>query len=213
MKSDMLVVVFSPRATTQSRRLCQTLVRELESHGLPAVSCEDPAEVYRNIGQCIERDSRMATQVVLLGAAPQNHAVAAYLRTVFPGTVVLLVYGMGTEAELISYFQQGIDAWAPAHAPVALLVSMLLSLVRRQSSWRAKGNGVKQTVMSGTWTLDEQGWKLINPLGQGIALTTSERAFLVTLLSAPDQRATHEELIAAINGIRQSELGPKAHTE
>lgn len=54
------------------------------------------------------------------------------------------------------------------------------------------------TEVNGSWSFADQDWMIVNPKGQRIFLTTGERAFLVTLLNAPDQRASHADLIAAV---------------
>src|SRR5690606_28199266 len=52
---------------------------------------------------------------------------------------------------------------------------------------------------SAVWSLPEQAWILASPEGKRIALTTGERAFLMALLAAPNQRAAHADLISAVN--------------
>jgi DNA-binding response OmpR family regulator len=51
----------------------------------------------------------------------------------------------------------------------------------------------------GGWRLDEQAWVLVDPAGMRVPLTTGERAFMLTLFNAPERRAKHADLIAAID--------------
>lgn len=204
MKSDISVVVLS-----SSRKKKQALVVMLAEYGWRTHSCEEPAEVYRHVRQLTESSAAAVLPVLLIltDIDARSRTVMSCLRALFPDTAILLLNGDGTDPTLADCFQMGVDLWAPETASVELLVAMLLGLARRQAAWQNKTRRLVAAPgkASGRWVLDEHGWRLLSPNGVGVPLTTSERTFLVTLLSMPDRKASRELLLQAMQGLSEAE--------
>src|SRR5690606_25222893 len=56
------------------------------------------------------------------------------------------------------------------------------------------------SVPDGKWSLQSQGWVLVNPRGLRLSLTTSERDLMLLLLREPGGKVAREELIRACAG-------------
>lgn len=169
-------------------------ISELESHGLNVSPCHDLPQLYQRARQVMESGTN--TAAVLAAAHSQNCIVAAHLRALHPVLGLVALTESDTETERLQCLQSGVDHFCPAKASSQLLAAILFRLL-----WRLDVAAVARAAAGATavWSLPEQAWILASPDGKRIALTTGERAFLMALMAAPNQRATHADLILAVN--------------
>lgn len=197
----------------------QALVR----HGLAVHTINDLAALARQLQS--RPDGHRGGQVVLLDGRDSDAVTTVMtLRTLQPGLGVVAQVQLDDEERLIRLLQVGIDLYWPAGGSPELLLALVLRLMRRpgpesQAVAQAPSSRIPDTDTDsaptatdasdrtgrrsrqhpGSWQLVEQGWVMCSPDGQSVPLTTGERAFLTTLLNSPQHKATHAELIAAVN--------------
>ncbi|MBP6019748.1 MAG: hypothetical protein KA735_09665 [Burkholderiaceae bacterium] len=137
---------------------------------------------------------------VLAAETAENCATANYLRTLHPDLGILAMSEKTDDSSLIRLLQSGVDNTCARDASAALVTTILFRMLARAGQ-RPPAPTPPSTEISATgrWSLSDQDWVINSPEGQRISLTTGERAFLVTLLNAPEHRASHADLIAAIN--------------
>lgn len=147
------------------------------------------------------RDADSATAVSILRSLPIDVGIVALVDRDDDATMLLLL-------------QIGVDVCSFVCAPPDVSIATVSRLLWRLGRRKSKAVAPKSKT-PGSWTLIKQGWVMRTPAGHSITLTTGERAFLMTLLNAPLKKATHEELICAVNasyndltaGAYQSRLG------
>lgn len=147
---------------------------------------------------------------VLMGASIENRNAIFYLRTLQARLGVLAQLQTGSEEEQMSLIQAGADWLCPVGASSDLVATMLLSLWQRPLL--ATPVEVETAARQcGEWALTEYDWILQDPRGVRVSLTASERALLITLFDGPENSATHDALIAAVNQARDlpSGTGPR----
>lgn len=108
-------------------------------------------------------------------------------------------------SDLRELYSQVQSCLAPGHACAVVVlggrsVDNNMSRKGRRTSVSPATAMTSQVLPSlGCWAMLEHGWVLAGPQQQRIALTTGERAFLTTLFAQPGLRASHKQLIDAVN--------------
>ncbi|TEA79123.1 helix-turn-helix domain-containing protein [Allopusillimonas ginsengisoli] len=194
LMSRSAVILFVPADTSNARLAGRHRIAELESYGLAVSYCADMPQLYRTTRQSM--DAGATTAAVLSGDHNQNCTVAAHLRALHPLLGIVALTQSESEAMLLQCLHSGVDHFCPARASSQLLSALLFRLL-----WRLDVSAAARAAAgaSAVWSLPEQAWILASPEGKRIALTTGERAFLMALLAAPNQRAAHADLISAVN--------------
>ena len=188
MNTNLHVSFFAPPASALDamHRQC---IQGLQAQGFQVQCCTDVQALHQYIQRC-ER-ANMAPVIILAGAVAENCAATMQLRALSVRAGILAIVEPGQEADTIRLLQSGIDNFFVRDASMALLGAMLFRLLSRADAVPAAPGKV--------WSLQEQAWILLSPEGVRIALTTGERAFLLVLLNQPGLRATHRQLIDAVN--------------
>ncbi len=170
----------------------------LEAHGFQAIRCSGLTQLTQQARLHAQADRPMLA--ILAAETTENCATANYLRTVHPGLGILAMSDKADESSLIRLLQSGADNTCPRDASAALVTTILFRMVARtEQRLPAATPQTTETLANDRWSLTDQDWVICSPEGRRISLTTGERAFLVTLLNAPEHRASHADLIAAIN--------------
>lgn len=184
-------------------------VSQLARYGLVVTGCTSVVQAQGHIA--VSRGSgALPVVVILAGDQAENGAAATALRALYVNIGIIALADSLDEAGLIHQLQSGADTYCAAQASPDLLAAIVFRLL-----WRMGASSYPQLKASPnvaepakTWHLAEQDWVLCLPDGRRVSLTTAERTFLSTLLNAPHQRASHDELMRAMNG--PSELsGPR----
>lgn len=204
MQLAPLVLYFDP--STLSADACnQAVLNRLKADGLQVVVCRTIADFTQHL----QPDSLGGTRsmVALLGACTEyNCAAASYLRVMHPELGIVALAENQKDSDVIRLLQSGADNICPPNTSDALLAAMLFRALERTRMLKGAtkivqlGSKVENTTeVLGYWVLSEQNWVITSPIGCRITLTTGERAFLTTLLAAPDMRASHADLIQAVS--------------
>lgn len=121
--------------------------------------------------------------------------LARSLRRQYPQLGLLMLTGRASIADQTCGLSSGADAYLTKPVDVSLLAANLHSLVRRLRGGHDPSTAV---VPDGRWRLDAGGWRLVSPLGCGVALTSSERPLLQRLITAAGEVVLREELISTL---------------
>jgi len=173
----------------------------LDSHGFHVRRCFDMFQLYQFIRRKAASSGRLIV-VLLDGSFGDNCASAAGLRTQYPNIGIIALVRSSSQDQLAQVLQSGADSFCPRNASDRLLSAMVFRLLSRIGPADRTDQGAPppgKTLPPGGWSLDEQAWILVDPTGARVPLTTGERAFVLTLFNAPDLRAGHDDLIAAID--------------
>jgi DNA-binding response OmpR family regulator len=202
----LLLFIVPHDAAASTLRRTPLWVAKLASSGFQVRVCSDTAGAHVQVHRA--RALAVPSVAVLGGNLNQNMDAARYLQAVCPGTgIVMLMPGRG-DAATIQALNSGADACCPAGVSVPLLAAVVFGLLRRLAA--GPGTATAVTAVEGVWTLDEGGSVLMAPAGGRISLTTGERAFMTTLLSAPGSKAPHRQLIDAVNAC-YAHAAPRTH--
>lgn len=188
MESHPAVILFIPiEAKSGAADAAPDLGPGLRDCGFVVRLCPD----LRHLSGCIT-DAGAGSCLILDGTPDQNCLAASLARTLLPGMGIVAVVPSRSEEDLIQVLRSGADAYCVRGASIALLATVVSTLFRRlrQSEGGEASPG---------WSMRERGWVLAGPGGCRVPLTAGERAFLETLLKAPGQRASHDDLTIAVS--------------
>jgi len=180
-------------------------------HGFQAVHCKDAAHLQAAVRKLADGHPPEQRILALLdGSLTQVCMAARYLRTMHPAVGIVSLLPTLDERSLVEALHSGVDNFGPADASLGLVMTMLLAMLRRAMLPTAPNaplfHGAEQ------WLLCDQAWVLQGPEGNVAKLTSSERAFMLSLQEAPGLRASHAELAAAVDAGNRSRstASPKA---
>ncbi|MEO6959441.1 MAG: hypothetical protein ABI081_05585 [Burkholderiaceae bacterium] len=173
------------------------------SHGFEARRCIDMFHLY----QSIQRNSASSDGLIVVlldGSFGDNCASAAGLRAQYPNIGIVALVHSSSQDQLAQLLQSGADSYCPRNASDRLLSATVFRLLSRISRTDESRTPPRDSSAHGGWSLDEQAWVLVDPTGARVPLTTGERAFVLTLFNAPDLRAEHDDLIAAVDACSET---------
>jgi len=164
------------------------LVPKLERYGFETDPFGTAAELYAHLPQW-----NYDIVVLDIGLPDEDgFSVTRRLRTREPGLGIVMLTGRGETPDHIRGLTEGADAYLTKPVDIEVLAATLHSLARRLQS------SATEPAASNTWRLDTNGWCLLSPNGQLIALTKTERRLVARLMEAPGQVVPREALIAAL---------------
>lgn len=120
--------------------------------------------------------------------------LAQSLRSRFPAIGVVMLTGRRSPQDRVRGLVEGADAYLVKPAEPALLAATLHSLARRL---RRVEDAAADPAGLG-WRLDGNGWRLLAPCGQPVALTRSERPLLHCLMQHAGEVVGREALAATL---------------
>lgn len=188
--------------------LQQPLVEQLQLRGLQVQLCPDAA----SMSALCQPATPSPAVVLLAGTQAENCAYAMQLRLRHARVGLLATLDPRADDSLaLELVHSGVDGYCSPAATQALLSALLHRLW-----WRVAGEAAATPAAvppperppDDRWAMLEQGWVMLSPGGQRLPLTTGERAFVLALLAAPGRRASHRDLIDAINQGYALEDGP-----
>lgn len=121
-------------------------------------------------------------------------AIAKHLRET-TGAGIIMLTGRASQSDHIRGLAEGADAYFTKPLDVELLASALHSLSRRMST---KSRLHPSSARAERWRIEANGWRLIAPNGNVIALSQAERVVLQKL-EAADKPVSREELISELD--------------
>lgn len=168
-------------------------IEEIKNLGFQVDTCVDAAELLRTAQYC--KDEEIKAIFVLTGSVIEICSVAMNLRAHQIQHAVVALMDSNSDMALTQVLQSGVDNYCVATSQVGLLAAILLRL---QSRFYRESMFGQDENAEPRWRLAEQDWVLVSPEGVRIRLTTNERCFMKILLSSPELRVTHEQLLAAM---------------
>lgn len=117
--------------------------------------------------------------------------VARQLRADMADVGIVMLTARGETTDRIRGLSEGADAYLSKPVDIDLLAATLHSLARRLQVPASSSTGHQ-------WQLDSDGWCLLSPAGETVALTQTESRVLVPLLQTFNKVVSREELIGAL---------------
>jgi len=163
------------------------LLPGLLNYGFAVTGMETAAELEQHL------QGSAADIVVLDVGLPDadGFEVARQLRARFPDIGIVMLTGRGETPDRVRGLSQGADAYLAKPVEIDLLAATLHSLARRVQR-------LQSAPVARDWRLDSNGWCLLSPAGDSIALTKGERRLLQPLFAAAGDVVARETLIAAL---------------
>jgi DNA-binding response OmpR family regulator len=163
------------------------LLPGLANYGFVVDGMETAAELDRQLL------THVADIVVLDVGLPDadGFEVARGLRQRFPDIGIVMLTGRGETPDRVRGLSQGADAYLSKPVEIDLLAATLHTLARRVQR-------TPPAAAAREWRLDANGWCLLAPAGESIALTKTERRLLQPLVAANGDVVVRETLIAAL---------------
>jgi len=204
---------------------CPDLVRpgcmeDMASCGLRLNTCASVGVLE----SCLDAWQLPPVQPVILivdGRAPDSFKHTAAARVLYPGMGIIVLCGLSDTRQVLAHLHAGADVWCPDEASPSILAAQIFRLLwRLQRAHETAGNRLVAASQSASfegpqvslpvgrspsaahWVVADHGWTIWTPGGRSVVLTPTERAFMCALWQAPDTRATHAALLAAIQDIR-----------
>ncbi|HEX7801549.1 MAG TPA: response regulator transcription factor [Pseudoxanthomonas sp.] len=168
------------------------LLPGLRGFGFDAVGVGSAIELYKWLV------SNSCTLVVLDIGLPDDDgfAIAKHLRET-TGAGIIMLTGRNAKSDHIRGLAEGADVYFSKPLDVELLASALHSLSRRMSS---NAHSAATPAVATQWRLEADGWRLLTPNGNVIALSLTERV-LLKCLEAADHPVPKEVLIAELERV------------
>lgn len=162
------------------------LTPKLQQYGFEVVAIGRAADLDRHVRQ------RRPDIILLDVGLPDGDGfeVARQLHAETGDIGIVMLTGRGEVPDRVRGLNEGADAYLSKPVDIDVLVSTLHSLARRLRAPR-------QTT-AGSWRLDANGWCLIAPSGDNVALTKTERRLLEALIERPNQIVSRDALIARL---------------
>jgi DNA-binding response OmpR family regulator len=132
---------------------------------------------------------------VALGPGPSGHDVARTLRARHNVVPIIMLTGLGSEADAVQGLEAGADDYVTKPVGFAELRSRVRAVLRRAGPQSAVGD----TLTIGRLTLDV-GQRTVTVAGRPARLTFSEFELLSCLMAPPQRVFSREELLRAIWG-------------
>lgn len=165
----------------------RVLVPQMRKFGFEVTAIGRAADLDR----CLEEQR---PDIVLLDIGlpdGDGYALARRLRATHEGVGIVMLTGRTGSDDQVRGLSEGADAYLPKPVDIDVLVATLHSLARRLR--------VPQPPSSkGIWRLDAEGWCLVSPAGDLVALTKTERQLLEVLIEKPNQVVSRDDLIAGL---------------
>ena len=169
------------------RDLRQLMVMALTDFGFQARGCACARDFYRDW-------VRQPCNIVLLDINlpdEDGFSIMEHLRAHSEAGIIMLTARSGLD-DRVRALTGGADVYLAKPVQLEELAANIVSLSRRL-------NAKKETSdRPSGWQLSEDGWFLLPPSGQRVALTTSERTVMQLLMDEAGRTVTREALAAAL---------------
>jgi len=119
--------------------------------------------------------------------------LARTLRATMSEIGIVMLTGRTGTPDRVRGLNEGADAYLSKPVDMDLLGATLYSLARRLRTPRSPGH-----TGHARWRLDAEGWCLLSPQGDAVALTKTEGRLLAPLLERPNQAISRGDLIALL---------------
>ena len=204
-QSSPTIIWYQPHQPVQSSVL-QTRQEELKTAGFEIQIHTQARNFYPVAAQAIaEMGPATPPLFIISGINSESLAALSRLRMQSVYLPIMVDFPRFIEAHILQALYSGADDFCVLDTSAALWIAKIECLLRRSrhQSWvggvKTAAVEVAPEPVEPTWGLRDEGWVLTSPQGAAIALTTTERQFLLMLCSQPDKRASHQQLLEAIS--------------
>ena len=170
------------------------LLPGLRDFGFEVTAAGTAAELYRHMVK------NAFDMVVLDMGLPDEDglSVVRHLQEL-PDLGIVMLTGSHSRNDRVRALREGADAYLAKPADIEVLAATLHSLSRRIRRRVAPEVALEKAAdASARWHLDTDGWCLVSPRGQVIALSAPERRLLRTLIAEAGAPVDREALIALV---------------
>lgn len=188
----------------------------LEATGFQLQVLSDHKALFQAVSSTQTQNHGQFSPAIFLLSAHLKGALSliARLRAQDPYVTLVIVQSVWDEATLLPFLYGGVDAYCIGTDSPELWAAKFSSLLRRI---RVSVPMLDVTKISSAksfspsepmWVLANEGWQLFSPDGRSITLTSTERFLLLELCRQPDKRASHQQLLRALNGGKEDTSDP-----
>lgn len=207
-QSTPAIIWYQPQQATRNAVLLAR-EEELKVAGFEVHIHTHPQSFYPAAAKALASPRALAPLVFMIsGINSESLAAISRLRMQSVYIPIMVEFPVFIEEQALQALYSGADDCCILDTVAALWVAKIECLLRRSRHYELKvlspmgPEAPKPPVpeLQLRWFLTDEGWLLKSPEGLQIALTTTERQFLLTLCSKPDRGASHQELLSAIDG-------------
>lgn len=161
------------------------LIPRLQQFGFEVTAIGQAANLDQQIGQ-----QRPDIVVLDVGLPDRNgFDVARQLRAQRADIGIVMLTARGETLDRVRGLSEGADVYLTKPIDIDVLAATLYSLARRLRT---------PPPTPGPWRLDAEGWCLLSPSGDAVALTQTESRLLAVLMEKPNQILSREVLIGTL---------------
>lgn len=188
----------------------------LEATGFHLQVLSDHKALFHAVSSTPRQNNVQFSPAIFLLSAHLKDALSliARLRAQDPYVPLVIVQSVWDEATLLPFLYGGVDAYCIGTDSPELWAAKLSSLLRRIRV-SAPMAGVMNSALTESpsqselmWVLADGGWQLFSPEGRSMTLTSTERLLLLALCQQSDKRASHQQLLRALNGGEEDTSDP-----
>jgi len=164
----------------------RVLVPRLQKYGFEVTAIGQAADLDRHM-----KEHKPDIVVLDVGLPDRNgFDVARELRGQRADVGIVMLTARGETTDRVRGLSEGADAYLSKPVDIDLLAATLYSLARRLRS--------SSLCVGQNWRLDAEGWCLLSPSGDIVALTQTEGRLLAPLLDTPNQVIPRDVLIGTL---------------
>ncbi len=171
------------------------LIPALVDYGFAVTGARTAGELYRHL-----LEHRFDLVLLDLGLPDEDGiSVAAHLHETGDMGLVMLTASR-EKHDRIRALEESVDAFLTKPVDLDVLAATLHSLARRLRPGSTTATNAMPTTATppSSWHLEANGWLLISPDAQSVALTTPERDLLATLMHETDTPIARDDLIGVL---------------
>ncbi|GGY26640.1 hypothetical protein GCM10008098_19590 [Rhodanobacter panaciterrae] len=169
------------------------LLPGLRDFGFEVTAAGTAAELYRHM-------VKQAFDMVVLDIGLPDEDGLSVVRHLqeLPDLGIVMLTGNHSRNDRVRALREGADAYLAKPADIEVLAATLHSLSRRIRRRTGPEAFEMPADASARWHLDTDGWCLVSPRGEVIALSAPERGLLSALIAAAGAPVDREALIALV---------------
>lgn len=207
VQSTPTIIWYQPQQSSRGVAL-QSRLEDLNTAGFEVQTYILPRDFYAAATKVLANSDVLAPLIFMVsGINSESLAAISRLRLQSVDIPILVEFPSFVEELVLHALYSGADDYCVLESTAALWVAKIESLLRRS---RYHEVPLSNTMASETpkliaskrpsqWSLTDEGWLLKSPEGLQMALTTTERQFLLALCAKPEEGASHQELLCAID--------------
>lgn len=215
-QSTPVIIWYQPQQSFRDAAL-QVRQEELNTAGFEIHTYTRPRDFYSAATKIFTNVDRLVPLIFMISDInSESLAAISRLRLQSVDIPIMVEFPVFEEELVLQALYSGADDYCVLESTAALWIAKIESLLRRS---RYHDVVLPHTIQVEKpafiapkkrqlphWSLTDEGWLLKNPEGLQMALTTTERQFLLALCAKLEEGASHHELLSAIGGFSGTDL-------